>query len=327
MPGPPTPDSWRTIVETQRIDVVAPLCDRAWPPSGEAGVGWIPDFQHHHLPELFSQNELKVRDDVFDRLRLGCERVMVSSHAVATDFARVFPAEKSKVRVLSFPSSYWTDKPSPKPESTVERYNLPRRFAFVANQFWKHKNHRVLPEALSIAGESALPIVVAGMPSDFRDPSNAVLSEFLQEIARIGVHERIRFLGRVAANELKDLLRCAAVVIQPSLCEGWSTTVEDAKAFGRPVICSDIAVHREQLGEKGIFFDPSDTESLARSLALAADFPAGPNPQTEAAALETARQRAAQFGRDLVAVASEAWTVLQRSEPSILKRLVQRIGR
>ena len=58
-------------------------------------------------------------------------------------------------------------------------------------------------------------------------------------------------------------MRASAVIIQPSRFEGWSTSVQDAKALGRPLICSDISVHREQAPEAKGFFSPDDSQELA----------------------------------------------------------------
>ena len=61
-------------------------------------------------------------------------------------------------------------------------------------------------------------------------------------------------------------MRRAVAVIQPSLCEGWSTSIEDAKALGRHVMASDIAVHREQLGDDADLFRGDDAGALAALL-------------------------------------------------------------
>ena len=59
------------------------------------------------------------------------------------------------------------------------------------------------------------------------------------------------------------LLKNAKAVIQPSCFEGWSTVIEDAKSLQVPVLASNIAVHIEQLEEKGFYFDPNDAVDLA----------------------------------------------------------------
>ena len=54
--------------------------------------------------------------------------------------------------------------------------------------------------------------------------------------------------------------------INPSFFEGWSTTVEEAKYRGKPILLSDLKVHREQAPAKGVFFDPNDPEDLAKKM-------------------------------------------------------------
>jgi glycosyltransferase involved in cell wall biosynthesis len=62
------------------------------------------------------------------------------------------------------------------------------------------------------------------------------------------------------------LMKNAQAVIQPSLFEGWSTVVEDAKALYQTLIVSDIAVHQEQLEQKAYYFPPNDYVTLAHKM-------------------------------------------------------------
>jgi hypothetical protein len=52
-------------------------------------------------------------------------------------------------------------------------------------------------------------------------------------------------------------------VLTPSLFEGWSTSVEEAKALEKQMILSDTPIHREQMTNNVIFIDPLDPKSLA----------------------------------------------------------------
>jgi glycosyltransferase involved in cell wall biosynthesis len=58
----------------------------------------------------------------------------------------------------------------------------------------------------------------------------------------------------------------ATALINPSLFEGWSTAVEEAKSIGKRIILSDISVHREQNPDGGIFFNPNNSTELANIL-------------------------------------------------------------
>ena len=84
-----------------------------------------------------------------------------------------------------------------------------------------------------------------------------------------------------------QLMRRSLAVIQPSLFEGWSTVVEDARALGKRIAISDIPVHLEQHPPGARVFARDSAESLAAILAewwttLA------PGPEPSEAAAQTA---------------------------------------
>ena len=61
-------------------------------------------------------------------------------------------------------------------------------------------------------------------------------------------------------------MKHAKAVLQPSMFEGWNTTIEDAKSQQLHIIASGIAVHKEQLGDRGYYFDPENEYELAQLL-------------------------------------------------------------
>jgi glycosyltransferase involved in cell wall biosynthesis len=329
-PAPSIP-AWRGLQESYGIDVLLPLQNCALPPR-RAAVGWIPDFQHIHLPHLFASEEITARDRTYTQLAESCQKVIVSSQAVSRDFSTLFPKYADKACVLPFPSLFASSGIPPQPGNTVGRYCLPRHFALVPNQFWTHKNHAILPPAsaaLRIAGRR-LPIVLTGVPADYRNPANTGLSEFFQAVAQHGVHNDIYLLGAVSREELLDLLRSAALIIQPSLSEGWNTTLEDAKALGVPIACSDLQVHREQCGEEAIYFDPRNPQSLADALSHAWSNQNDVHPtylHREKQSLERAKVRLKEWGDALIATsfaARESFTPRRASHGTFGNRVINK---
>jgi glycosyltransferase involved in cell wall biosynthesis len=109
--------------------------------------------------------------------------------------------------------------------------------------------------------------VWTGHPIDARNPS--YLSDLLQRIHQSGLASQVLMLGLIPRIDQIQLMRRAIAVIQPSLFEGWSTVVEDARALGRPVILSDIAVHQEQDPPGARFFPPASPAVLAEAMEAA----------------------------------------------------------
>ena len=84
-------------------------------------------------------------------------------------------------------------------------------------------------------------------------------------------------------------------------------TVAEAKTFGKQIIASDIAVHRELAPAETIFFNPHDAVQLA-ALLSELDAAAEAHSSNHEIGFENARERAPQmvreFGDSIVKVLS-----------------------
>lgn len=277
-------------IRREGIDVILPLVNFQTFPSC-ATVGWIPDFQHAVAPQFFSEEEVRLRTLRCRQVAEKANRVLFSSEDAARTYRRLLPEFAAKARATPFPSSLALD-PLPEMLDVGRTFILPDKFAVVPNQFWRHKNHLGVLRALSILKSRNLkiPCVFTGLLYDSRDPGGTHLSSLLQAMVRENVKDCLFFLGFVSRPELVSLMRRAALVIQPSFCEGWSTSVQDAKALGRPVLCSDIPVLREQAPQALGFFPPDDPEAMAESLsAVWNQLAPGPDFPAEQSALEKER--------------------------------------
>jgi len=289
------------LAQQNSINVLLPLLDLPPWRITPGTIGWIPDFQHVHLPEFFDQGDLDRRNTTFQRLAEKATVVMLSSEAAHADFAQSVPQYARKARVVPFPSLLALEELTADPTVTRIKFNLPEKFALVANQFWAHKNHALVVEALSMLQRKDIHIVMTGLPSDHRDPANKNFSALLQAIAAAGLNSQITILGLAPYTDLVNLMRTAALIIQPSRFEGWSTVVQDAKALGRPLLCSDIDVHREQ-APRALGFFPTDRADVLAELLAAHwnDLAPGPNYTLEQQSLALEREFSVRHGKALL---------------------------
>jgi glycosyltransferase involved in cell wall biosynthesis len=230
-------------------------------------AGWIPDFQHRHLPELFGEKEIARREAGIAALAAEAEIIVFSSEASAADYRRLCPGAKARAEVLRFCTAPVPEWLAGDPGAAQAGYHLPDRFFLISNQLWKHKNHLLVLDALGIlAGRDLRPhVVCTGQPSDFRDKN--FINVVLQRIHERGAGGQVALLGLVPRAAQIQLMRRCVAVVQPSLCEGWSTVVEDARLLGKAVVLSDLEVHREQNPPGAHFFDRASAGSLADALA------------------------------------------------------------
>jgi len=257
---------------------------------------WLPDFQHVHYPNYFPQAELDFRAHFYPDSARKARRVILSSHSALNDLKKIAPDAVSKARILSFVAQIDNSVYENDPLSVADDYHLPRKFFFLPNQFWQHKNHRVVIKALSLACREnpQMTVVCSGVFYDHRNPM--YFDTILSDIAQMGLYSNVRILGRIPRMDFYMLMRQSLAVLQPSLFEGWGTIVEEAKSLGKQIILSDIPVHREQNPPSAVFFDPHQPEELAQLLLQCfQEKDGGPDLELEARARQALPDRTAEF--------------------------------
>jgi glycosyltransferase involved in cell wall biosynthesis len=260
---------WQRFLAAEDISGLSHSPASLAPPSLPS-LGIIYDFQHRHLPELFSAEERAARDRAFLSLCKASSTVLVSSECALSDLRAFCPDHAHKGRVLHFVANLEGTAPTPL-AGLRAKYGLPPAYLYLPNQFWKHKNHAAAIRALAVLRKKGAPpvwVVASGAAADYRHPRH--YSDLMAMAGALGVQDSFRSLGVVPYADLLGLMQHAVAVLNPSLFEGWSTTVEEAKSMGKLVILSRIPVHLEQSPARSLFFDPDSPEELADAMSRAA---------------------------------------------------------
>lgn len=233
-------------------------------------ISWIPDFQYLHLPELFPQ--LNVADETARNRAIVAQSDMnvLSSYCALEDFKQIAPEEcKELSAVLQFVSQ-------PRQAGKVDldmavlntKFGFSGDYFFLPNQFWVHKNHMVVVEAVKALKDRGLAVTVlcTGTLVDFRYKDTPHVDRIKAYIVQHGLENNFKILGLIDYDEVLFLMRNAVAVLNPSRFEGWSSSVEEAKSIGKTIILSSINVHIEQAPAQGRYFDPDDSAALANIL-------------------------------------------------------------
>ncbi|AWM34908.1 glycosyltransferase family 4 protein [Hymenobacter nivis] len=238
---------------------------------------WIPDFQEHYLPAFFAPEEIQGRKAEQQVVVNSGKHIVFSSHAAQHDFESIYPLNQLIQHVLQFAV---TSAAVSKPSDTCVKYGIESPYFICSNQFWKHKNHPVVLRALAqlLQTHPQAQGVFTGKEYDHRNPT--YYEELVALKSELALDKAVKFLGFIPRKDQVALMQQAVAVIQPSLFEGWSTVVEDAKALNTPLVVSDLKVHEEQLlnYEAKLFFSPDDASTLAHCMAqvLNGQLPARP---------------------------------------------------
>lgn len=134
-------------------------------------------------------------------------------------------------------------------------------YALYVGNVMPHKNLHRLVEAFAIASRQTPGRLV------IRGGGRAVHVRALRaRIADLGLGARVEWEAYAGAEELAQLYQQAAMLLLPSLHEGFGLTALEAMACGTPVIASNTSSLPEVVGDAALLVDPLDTAGLARAI-------------------------------------------------------------
>lgn len=211
------------------------------------GVVTIHDLAFEAFPEDFApRTRVKFRALARAAAR-SAERVICVSAFTRDDLCSRYEVDPAKVRVvLNAPSLPVGDLPVPAGEPYV----------LGVGDLRGKKNWRRLAEACR-----GRRLVIAGVDAGEGDALRALGAELP---------------GYVTDAELDALMRGAAVVVHPSLYEGYGLVVAEALARGVPVAYADTTALPEAAAGAGVGFDPLDVDAIGAAIETA--LARGPQP-------------------------------------------------
>ncbi|MHB1213725.1 MAG: glycosyltransferase [Thiobacillus sp.] len=153
------------------------------------------------------------------------------------------------------------------------KYGLPmdaRVLVSVGGLVERKGMHRVidcLPALLECHPD--LHYLVAGGAS----PEGDNRAELDAQVARLGLQERVHFLGALPPDELKWVLSASDVFVLATRNEGWANVFLEAMACGLPVISTDVGGNAEVVcrAELGTIVPFGDAAALQQALDAALD--------------------------------------------------------
>jgi glycosyltransferase involved in cell wall biosynthesis len=254
------------LLARERIDAVwflTPL----YLPTDLPFVYTVWDLQHlvqPWFPEVGAAEEWEGRRCFYDSVVRRALRVIVSNEAMEKDLVRSFHLERARVLRLRHPTSDFALSPpsGPTPEVVRARLGLAAPYLFYPAQFWPHKNHVTLIEALrllALAGDRDLVLAFSGS-----DQGN--LAHVRASVERAGLADRVRFLGFVERADLVALYRGAEMLVFASCFGPENLPPLEAFCFDCPVVSADYVGSDEQLGDAAVRVPAFSAEAFAAAI-------------------------------------------------------------
>jgi glycosyltransferase involved in cell wall biosynthesis len=233
-------------------------------------ISWVPDLQHIFFPKNFNFFKRARRTIGFLLQKKFRKKLYFSSHDAEKSFSDIFGKATHSYYVVRFDAASKKDIDTKKEKSheIVKQFGINKPYLFFPGQLWVHKNHLFLFETMDylIKNGLVLPylIVLSGINNDQRNPEYSKSIE--NYLSKPEIKEMLIYTGQIPYHQVQNLFENSIGLLNCSLFEGWSTIVEEAKIYNKPLILSDIKIHREQSNNNAIFFDPNSISDFSKVL-------------------------------------------------------------
>lgn len=235
------------------------------PLSHAAGVLTVHDLAYLRFPDTVAPASLAYRELVPAGIARAAV-VLTPTQVVADQLRDAYRVDPDRVRVTHLgvdPS--WARSAAPTP-AWLQRRGIPERYLLAVGTLEPRKNLSSLVAAYArICRQPDVPaLVLAGGEG------------WGARIDGVGIpSDRLVLTGHVPQEDLQHLVAGAALLVFPSLDEGFGLPPLEALACGVPVLANDLPVLREVLGDQATLCDARDDTALAAGILDALVRPVG----------------------------------------------------
>jgi glycosyltransferase involved in cell wall biosynthesis len=224
--------------------------------------------RYPHFPEVSAGGQWEAREHLFRNAVRRATMVLADSDAGREEILEAYGEvglTSDRVAVLPYlPARYLTAVDERDRDAALARHGLEPGYLFYPAQFWPHKNHARVVEALARIRDRGARLVLAG---GARSPiAEQTLADVRTAVERLGLGERVRFLGYVADGDMSALYAGAVALVMPTYNGPTNIPVLEAWAFGVPVVTSRLPGNTEQAGDAALLADPGSVEEIAAAL-------------------------------------------------------------
>ena len=222
-----------------------------------------PDLAVHALsPRTWAK---RAYYETLTRLALArARRVICVSEFLATQVRSFRPALASRIDVITHAASaaFCPLPPGQAVAEVARHFGLAAPYFLFVGTLKPHKNLLAVVRALAQPGLPPDVLLAVAAAPDARYP------EVEAEVRRLGLTQRVRFLGHLEKERLPALYNAARATLLPSAYESFGLPVIESMACGTPVIAAPLASLPEVGGDAAWYAEPQP-EALAAAMCKA----------------------------------------------------------
>lgn len=215
------------------------------------------------FPEVRNFNMFFIRENNYKN-NLGPALVTLTDSSRLADMAaHYYGVERNRFIAMPFGYTPFLEKSIAVIKTAVlEKYNLKADYFYYPAQFWAHKNHiRILQALLILRDEHAWKPNVVFSGKDYGN-----LAHILNFIENNKLNSQVSILGFVPSEDMRGLYENSMAVVMPTYFGPTNLPPLEAWTTGTPLIYS--AQLAEQAGNAALLIDPDIASDLANAMLL-----------------------------------------------------------
>lgn len=187
--------------------------------------------------------------------------ILVDSNVGKLHVIESYGVSEERVHVLPFVPPFYLSELSE--VDVCAKYGLPERFIFFPAQFWEHKNHIKLIEALDKLHQRGhcLHLVLVGSKKNSYE-------RVISRIAELELTKFVYVLGYVSNEEIFSLYKKADVMAFVSTIGPTNIPPIEALLLGCPLVVSNVYAMPEQVGDAALLVDPHNAADIADKIEM-----------------------------------------------------------
>ncbi len=218
---------------------------------------------HPEFPEVRIKNEFEIREFLYQKILSKAVAIIADSHQGKENIIRRYNIDPSRIEVIPFkPSIGIIDNKKINEDKVIEKFNLKKKYIFYPAQYWPHKNHTYILDALNTI-KNCHYLEIHAIFTGF-DKGN--LPYLIKYAEKLGLKELVQFNGFVTNLELQILYKKSLALVMPSYFGPTNIPPLEAFYLGVPVIYPLDIYPNEQLGNAALFIDLNDPNTLVENI-------------------------------------------------------------
>jgi glycosyltransferase involved in cell wall biosynthesis len=215
------------------------------------------------FPEVSSDGIFEERERHFWTCLPRAVAVIVASHQLLKRIVTRYGIDEERMIAMPFePSPFLSEAHSIDRTAVLGNYGLSDGYYFYPAQFWPHKNHIRILEAVSLLKHKLA--VGADIRVVFSGADHGNVAWIKQQARQLGVSDNVTFLGFVPVDHMRALYEGALAVVMSTYFGPTNLPPLEAWALGRPLIYS--AHLNEQIGDAALLADADDAAQWADAM-------------------------------------------------------------